>query len=100
MPDLTAASYEDPEQRGRGPSTPSQTAWGLMALLAANGADGTAIQKAAGFLVERQAADGDWVEPDWTGTGFPGAFYLRYHMYRAYFPVMALGRYRTALAGS
>jgi squalene-hopene/tetraprenyl-beta-curcumene cyclase len=96
----TAASYEDPAQRGRGPSTPSQTAWALMALIAAAEAGGTAAQKAARFLTERQADDGDWLEPDWTGTGFPGAFYLRYHMYRAYFPLMALGRYRAACAAA
>jgi len=71
-----------------------------MGLIASGEADGIAAQKAAAYLTERQAADGDWIEPDWTGTGFPGAFYLRYHMYRLYFPLMALGRYRTACAST
>jgi squalene-hopene/tetraprenyl-beta-curcumene cyclase len=96
----SAASYEDPAARGGGPSAPSQTAWALMGLIASGEAGGTAAQKAAAYLTERQAEDGDWIEPDWTGTGFPGAFYLRYHMYRLYFPLMALGRYRTACAST
>jgi squalene-hopene/tetraprenyl-beta-curcumene cyclase len=49
--------------------------------------------------VERQEEDGQWDEPHFTGTGFPGDFYINYHMYRNYWPLMALGRYRAALEG-
>ncbi|MHC5021339.1 MAG: squalene--hopene cyclase [Planctomycetota bacterium] len=93
-------SYESAEWRGKGASTPSQTAWALMGLIAAGEAGGTAAQKAATWLTTAQAADGDFIEPEWTGTGFPAAFYLRYHMYRLYFPLMALGRYRAAIHGA
>jgi squalene-hopene/tetraprenyl-beta-curcumene cyclase len=85
-------SYEDPAFRGRGDSTPSQTAWALLALLAA-GEKGSVVERGVAWLVEHQREDGDWDEPQFTGTGFPGDFYIRYHLYRLHFPVMALGRY-------
>ena len=85
-------SYEDPAWRGRGPSTPSQTAWALLALLAADGRS-PAVRRGIGWLTLRQRADGDWDEPEFTGTGFPGDFYIRYHLYRLVFPLMALGRF-------
>jgi squalene-hopene/tetraprenyl-beta-curcumene cyclase len=85
-------SYEDPAWRGRGTSTPSQTAWALLALLAA-GERGPVVDRGVAWLVQRQREDGDWDEPEFTGTGFPGDFYIRYHLYRLHFPVMALGRY-------
>ena len=85
-------SYEDPAWRGRGTSTPSQTAWALLALLAA-GERGPVVDRGIAWLVQTQREDGDWDEPEFTGTGFPGDFYIRYHLYRLHFPVMALGRY-------
>jgi len=86
------ASYEDPARRGRGPSTASQTAWALLALLAADGRT-PAIERAVAWLARTQREDGDWDEPEFTGTGFPGDFYIRYHLYRLVFPLMALGRH-------
>jgi len=80
------------EWRGRGESTPSQTAWALLALLAA-GERGAPTQRAVAWLAGAQRADGDWDEPHFTGTGFPGDFYIRYHLYRLSFPLMALGRF-------
>jgi squalene-hopene/tetraprenyl-beta-curcumene cyclase len=84
-------SYRDPSWRGRGTSTASQTAWALLALLAA-GDRGESTERGVAFLVSRQRPDGTWDEPQFTGTGFPGDFYINYHLYRLVFPVMALGR--------
>jgi squalene-hopene/tetraprenyl-beta-curcumene cyclase len=84
-------SYEDPAWRGRGTSTASQTAWALIALHAA-GEHTEAVARGVRFLVSTQREDGTWDEPFHTGTGFPGDFYLNYHLYRLVFPVMALGR--------
>jgi squalene-hopene/tetraprenyl-beta-curcumene cyclase len=92
-------SYEDPALAGRGASTASQTAWALLALLAAGGAT-EAVERGIGWLAATQRADGSWDEPQFTGTGFPGDFYINYHLYRLAFPVSALGRYvRGAQAG-
>jgi squalene-hopene/tetraprenyl-beta-curcumene cyclase len=85
-------SYGDPAFRGRGTSTASQTAWALLALLAADGSS-PAIERGVAWLVRSQREDGDWDEPEFTGTGFPGDFYIRYHLYRLVFPLMALGRH-------
>ncbi len=85
-------SYDDPAWRGRGPSTASQTAWALLALLACGERDGAA-ERAVRWLCDTQQADGTWDEPYFTGTGFPGDFYINYHLYRQVFPVMALGRF-------
>jgi squalene-hopene/tetraprenyl-beta-curcumene cyclase len=84
-------SYRDVSWRGRGHSTASQTAWALLALHAA-GVDDETVDRAVGFLAETQLPDGSWDEPWFTGTGFPGDFYLNYHLYRQVFPVSALGR--------
>jgi squalene-hopene/tetraprenyl-beta-curcumene cyclase len=84
-------SYRDASWRGRGASTASQTAWALIGLHAA-GDTGPAAERAIGYLVETQLPGGGWNEPYYTGTGFPGDFYLNYHLYRDVFPVMALGR--------
>jgi squalene-hopene/tetraprenyl-beta-curcumene cyclase len=96
----TTASYDDPALRGCGPSSASQTAWGLIGLLACverlptlAHAFAASIEQGVGFLLERQRPDGSWDEPAFTGTGFPGHFYLNYHQYRLQFPLMALGRY-------
>jgi squalene-hopene/tetraprenyl-beta-curcumene cyclase len=87
--------YDDPALAGRGTSTASQTAWALLALLAAagDGPPGPATQAGVRWLAEHQRPDGGWDEPQYTGTGFPGDFYLNYHLYRLVFPVSALGRY-------
>jgi squalene-hopene/tetraprenyl-beta-curcumene cyclase len=91
-------SYVDGSWVGRGASTPSQTAWALLALLAA-GEVGTgtkaadAVERGIAHLVETQRADGGWDEEHFTGTGFPGDFYIGYQMYRLVFPIWALGRY-------
>jgi squalene-hopene/tetraprenyl-beta-curcumene cyclase len=88
-------SYDDPAWHGRGESTASQTAWALLALLAA-GEWGDATTRGIEWLVATQRPDGGWDEPWFTGTGFPGDFYINYHLYRIVFPVMALGRYLRA----
>ena len=83
-------SYEDPARAGRGESTPSQTAWALLGLMAGGYQDDPIVQKGIDYLIRNQKREGDWDEAEWTGTGFPGAFYLRYHYYRIYFPLLAL----------
>jgi squalene-hopene/tetraprenyl-beta-curcumene cyclase len=85
-------SYRDARWLGRGKSTPSQTAWALLGLLAV-GESGDAVERGVRFLVDNQQGSGTWDEPWYTGTGFPGDFYINYHLYRHVFPVMALGRY-------
>ncbi len=94
----TCLSYGDSNFKGKGDSTPSQTAWGLMGLIAAGEAgqkfDFTSMEKAVNYLLTTQRLDGTWHESYFTGTGFPGHFYLKYHLYQQYFPLLALGRYR------
>jgi squalene-hopene/tetraprenyl-beta-curcumene cyclase len=89
----SADSYEDPSLKGKGPSTASQTAWGAMGLMAALGTDDPAVGRAIDWLVRHQGRDGNWEEEHYTGTGFPKVFYLKYHLYRLYFPLTALARY-------
>ncbi|HVX32853.1 MAG TPA: squalene--hopene cyclase [Solirubrobacterales bacterium] len=84
-------SYDDPEWIGRGESTPSQTAWALLALDAA-GERSAAVERGVRWLADAQLEDGSWEEPQFTGTGFPSDFYIAYHLYRQVFPLMALGR--------
>jgi len=87
-------SYDDPGQwAGRGESTSSQTAWALLALLAAGERDSKAVEVGIRYLAETQREDGTWDQALFTGTGFPGDFYLNYRMYRLAFPVSALGRF-------
>jgi len=88
--------YRDPAWRARGTSTASQTAWALIGLHAADEA-GDGVGRGLRWLLDHQLADGSWDEPEYTGTGFPGDFYINYHLYRTIFPVMALGRFREAL---
>lgn len=94
----TCRTYNDPSLKGQGRSTASQTAWALIGLLAAGEATGKlaleAIERGINYLVTTQQPDGTWFEADFTGTGFPCHFYLKYHMYQQYFPLIALGRYR------
>jgi squalene-hopene/tetraprenyl-beta-curcumene cyclase len=92
-------SYTDPSTKGRGNATASQTAWGLIGLLAGAQPDDPAIQRAVAYLVQKQNADGSWSEADFTGTGFPGVFYLKYHLYRNSFPLYALARVRNQVQG-
>jgi squalene-hopene/tetraprenyl-beta-curcumene cyclase len=91
-------SYRETDWRGHGASTASQTAWALLALLAAGEERSRAVTRGVDWLVQTQLANGSWDEPYFTGTGFPGDFYINYHLYRLVFPVMALGRYREALS--
>ncbi len=87
-------SYEDRALAGRGESTASQTAWALLALLAAGGGEAQqAIERGVGWLAGTERPDGGWDEDQFTGTGFPGDFAINYHLYRLVFPVTALGRY-------
>lgn len=78
------------------PSTPSQTAWGLLGLLASGDTRSDSLERAAAYLARTQSADGTWNEPEATGTGFPRVFYLNYHMYRNTFPLLALAAFRKA----
>jgi squalene-hopene/tetraprenyl-beta-curcumene cyclase len=86
-------TYSDVSSKGQGASTPSQTAWGLIGLLAGSNTSDPAITRAVSYLVGNQNEDGSWSEHDFTGTGFPCVFYLKYHLYRNSFPVYALSRY-------
>ncbi|MBD2448887.1 squalene--hopene cyclase [Nostoc sp. FACHB-152] len=94
----TCLTYNDPSLKGQGRSTASQTAWALIGLMAAGQATGKlsieAIERGINYLVSTQKPDGTWFEADFTGTGFPCHFYLKYHMYQQYFPLIALGRYQ------
>jgi squalene-hopene/tetraprenyl-beta-curcumene cyclase len=85
-------SYVDTSWHGRGESTASQTAWALLALLAAEEYS-PAVDRGIEYLVRTQREDGCWDEELFTGTGFPGDFYINYEMYRLLFPISALGRY-------
>ncbi|MBV8726660.1 MAG: squalene--hopene cyclase [Candidatus Eremiobacteraeota bacterium] len=86
----TCHSYEDESFAGVGDSAPSQTAWALLSLQIASLTEHDAYQRGMNYLVERQRSDGTWDEPQYTGTGFPGDFYINYHLYRHLFPMMAL----------
>ena len=115
----SCASYVNPRYRGYGPSTASQTAWAIIALLAAGEGDNPATIRGIGYLLANQLTEGNWDEPYFTGAGFPGygvgqrlsrypgpdddgfqgtelsaGFMVNYHMYRNYWPLMALGRYK------
>lgn len=93
-------SDKDPAWRGRGTSTASQTAWAIMGLLAGEDGISDHISRGIAWLLERQNEAGAWDEAEFTGAGFPNHFYLRYHLYRHYFPLMALGRFHQRLRES
>ncbi len=92
----TCRSYDEPSLKGTGKSTASQTAWALIGLLAAGEAtgkfDSEAIRSGVNYLLSTQLAQGTWYEAEFTGTGFPSHFYLKYHLYQHYFPTIALSR--------
>jgi squalene-hopene/tetraprenyl-beta-curcumene cyclase len=117
----SCGSYVDPTLHGVGPSTASQTAWALLALLAAGEAAHPATRRGISYLLDTQTEAGSWDEPYFTGTGFPGygvgerleslpgpkerghqgldmpaGFMINYHMYRNCWPLLALGRYRNS----
>jgi squalene-hopene/tetraprenyl-beta-curcumene cyclase len=92
-------SYNDSKWRGRGRSTASQTAWGLIGLLAVCPPTDPAVTAAVRYLTKTQNEDGTWDESEFTGTGFPGVFYLKYHLYRISFPLYALAHYRNLKEG-
>jgi squalene-hopene/tetraprenyl-beta-curcumene cyclase len=94
----TCAADRDPELKGKGTSTASQTAWAVIGLLAGEDELSEAVMRGVEWLLERQNQSGSWDELEFTGTGFPNHFYLRYHMYAHYFPLMALGRLHQRLA--
>jgi squalene-hopene/tetraprenyl-beta-curcumene cyclase len=89
----TCRSYDDPSLAGQGTPTASQTAWALLGLLAAGEAASASARAGIDYLLQTQQPDGDWHEDQFTGTGFPKVFYLKYHMYSYYFPLMALAKY-------
>jgi squalene-hopene/tetraprenyl-beta-curcumene cyclase len=90
----TCRSYDDPSLAGKGTPTASQTAWALLGLLAAGETHCSEVEAGIDFLLRTQQDDGGWEERPFTGTGFPKVFYLKYHMYSLYFPLMALARFR------
>ena len=95
------ASYRDASLIGKGPSSPVQSAWGLLGLAASFGgsaAEREALQRGVDYLLSQQKADGIWQEELYSGTVFPGMVYFRYELYPAYFPLMALQSARKALA--
>jgi squalene-hopene/tetraprenyl-beta-curcumene cyclase len=89
----TVASYDDPGQRGQGLSTASQTAWAVLGLLAAGDLRSECVDRGIEYLVRTQNRDGSWDDDWYTGTGFPRVFYLKYHMYPEYFPLLAIATY-------
>ncbi|MEE8137510.1 MAG: squalene--hopene cyclase, partial [Thermoanaerobaculia bacterium] len=87
------SSYDDPSLKGQGPSSASQTSWALMGLFAAGDFTSQSVERGLAYLMAAQQEDGGWQEELWTGTGFPRVFYLRYHYYCLYFPLLALATY-------
>jgi squalene-hopene/tetraprenyl-beta-curcumene cyclase len=97
---------EDEESYGDAPhgrykeSTPSQTAWAVLGLMAAGATDHQATARGVAYLAATQKGDGEWTEAPYTAVGFPRVFYLRYHGYKLYFPLLALARYRNQRRGN
>jgi squalene-hopene/tetraprenyl-beta-curcumene cyclase len=91
-------SYDDPNRKGTGASTCSQTAWALLGLMAAGDFHSDSVAHGIAYLLGEQTANGSWFEVPYTGTGFPRVFYLKYHMYFQYFPLLALTQYAKFIA--
>ncbi|MGI9103091.1 MAG: squalene--hopene cyclase [Terriglobales bacterium] len=92
-------SYHDARARGVGPSTASQTAWAVLGLLAAGDTRSDSVHRGVAYLLKTQRSNGSWWEKWYTGTGFPKVFYLKYHMYAEYFPLLALATYAKVMNG-
>ena len=92
-------SYHDPIKRGVGESTASQTAWACLGLMAAGDTRSDCLHRGIQYLLAQQKEDGSWWEKYYTGTGFPKVFYLKYHMYAEYFPLLALATYSKLMKG-
>jgi len=95
----TCATYENPAVKGKGESTASQTAWAVMGICACGDLNRSSIERGLRFLLSSQNNDGSWTEPEITGTGFPGVFYLKYDLYRQNFPLLALATYANYRSG-
>ena len=93
----TCESYKIPSLAGKGNSTASQSAWAVMGLIAGGDEESLVVKRGIEFLLNRQEPHGSWYEDEFTGTGFPIHFFIKYHMYQHFFPLMALGRYRSVL---
>jgi squalene-hopene/tetraprenyl-beta-curcumene cyclase len=91
-------SYETGAQKGCGQSTPSQTAWAILGLIAANEGKSAEVLGGVQYLLNGQLPNGTWEEDEFTGTGFPKYFMIRYHNYRNCFPLLALGRFMALLS--
>jgi squalene-hopene/tetraprenyl-beta-curcumene cyclase len=92
-------SYRNPAKKGQGTSTASQTSWALMGLVAAGEIESVEVRRGVEYLLRTQRPDGSWDEEQFTGTGVPQVLYLRHHLYRVYFPLLALGHYRNVKKG-
>jgi len=86
-------SYDNPDLRGIGPSTAAQTSWALLGLFATGDFASESVNRGVRFLLQTQKENGAWVDDFFTGTGFPRVFYLKYHLYSVYFPILALSQY-------
>jgi squalene-hopene/tetraprenyl-beta-curcumene cyclase len=93
-------TYQDAPRGRYKESTPSQTAWAVLGLMAAGAVDNPAVARGVQHLVATQRKDGEWDELPYNAVGFPRVFYLRYHGYRQYFPLQALARYRNLRRGN
>ncbi len=87
-------TYRDAPPGRYNESTPSQTAWAVLGLMAAGATDHPAVARGIAYLMQTRRTDGEWTELPYNAVGFPRVFYLRYHGYRLYFPLLALARYR------
>jgi squalene-hopene/tetraprenyl-beta-curcumene cyclase len=92
-------SYHDPGYSGKADkSTGFQTAWALLALMAAGESNSKSVRMGVEYLIQHQQDDGLWSDPEFTAPGFPRVFYLKYHGYNKYFPLWALSRYRNEVS--